>query len=55
MVNNVRVNAEFSAIPFSLQLMFNQSFSNLIAYLMISQNLHTKVAQMSYGVAVETR
>ena len=36
---------EFSAFPFSLQLMFDKTLSNLIVCLMISQKLHTKVAQ----------
>ena len=38
--------AKFSAFPFSLQLMFDQTLTNLIVYLMISQNLHTKGVQM---------
>ena len=36
---------EFSAFPFSLQLMFDQALSNLIVCLMISQKLRTKVVQ----------
>ena len=38
---------KFSAFPFSLHLMFDQTLSNLIVFLTISQKLHTKVAQMS--------
>ena len=39
---------EFSAFPFSLQLMFDQMLTNLIVCLMISHTkLHTKVPQMS--------
>ena len=37
----------FSAILFSLQLMLEQALTNLIVCLMISQKLHTKVAQTS--------
>ena len=40
-------NRDFSAVLFSLQLMLEQALTNLIVCLMISQNLHTKVAQMS--------
>ena len=46
---------ECSVFPFSLHLMFDQTLSNLIVLMMISQKLHIKVAQMSYHVAVETR
>ena len=38
-------NRDFSAFGFSLQLML--ALSNLIVCLMISQKLHTKVAQTS--------
>ena len=38
---------EFLAFPFSLHLMFDQTLSNAIVCLMISQKLHAKVAQMS--------
>ena len=38
---------EFSAFPCSLKLMFGPTLGNLIVCLMISQNLHTKVAQTS--------
>ena len=69
MVNTVWVNADhghdlhpladhffyFSAFCFSLQLMHEQALTNLIVCLMISQKLHTKVAQMSQHVAVDTR
>ena len=40
-------NCDFSATLFSLQLMLEQSLANLIVCLMISQKLHTKVAQTS--------
>ena len=40
-------NRDFSAILFSLQLMFEQALTNLIVCLMISQKRHTKVAQTS--------
>ena len=33
---------EFSAFPFSLQVMFAQTLSNSIVCLMISQTIHTK-------------
>ena len=36
---------EFSAFPLLLQLMFDQTLSNLIVCLKILQKLHTKVAQ----------
>ena len=39
----------------SLHLMLEQALSNLIVCLMISQKLHTKVGQMSYHFAVDTR
>ena len=45
----------FSAFPFSLHLMFDQALSNLIVHLMISQTISTKVAQMSWHVAVNAR
>ena len=45
---------EFSAFPLSLQLMFNQTLNNLLVCLMISQKLHTKVAQTNLHVAVES-
>ena len=45
----------FSAFRFSFHLMFQQSLSNLIVCLMISQKLHTKVAQSSLNVAMDTR
>ena len=50
---DVRVNAdlEFSAFPFLLQLMLDQTSSILIDCLTISQKLRTKVAQMSKHVA----
>ena len=38
-------NLDFSAFLFSLHLMLEQALSNLIVCLMISQKLHTKVAQ----------
>ena len=53
MVNSVGVNADyyfnhdFSAFQFSIQLMLEQALTNLIVCLMISQKLHTKVAQTS--------
>ena len=37
-------NSDFSAFPFSL-LMIEQALTNLIVCLIISQKLHTKVAQ----------
>ena len=40
-------NCDFSALRFSLQLMLEQALTNLIVCLMISQKLHTKVAQTS--------
>ena len=47
---------EFSAFLFSLQLMLEQSLSNLIVCLMIShKKLHTKVAQTSWHAAVDTK
>ena len=48
-------NRDFSAFRFSLQLMVEQALTNLIVCLMISQKLHTKVAQMNKLVAVDTR
>ena len=38
---------DLSAFPFSLDLMFDQTLCNLIVCLVISQSLHTKVAQTS--------
>ena len=38
---------EFSAFPFSLQLMFDQTLSNLIVCLMISHKLHKMFSQTS--------
>ena len=38
---------EFSAFPFSIHLMFDQTLSNLIVCLMMSYKIHTTVAQMS--------
>ena len=38
---------DFSAFRFSLQLMLQQPLTNLIVCLIISQKLHTKVAQTS--------
>ena len=38
---------EFSAFPCSLRLMFDQEFSHLLVCLIVSQILHTKVAQTS--------
>ena len=35
---------EFSAFPFSLHLMFNQTLSNFVVCLRTSQKLHTKAA-----------
>ena len=40
-------NRDFSAFRFSLQYMLEQELTNLIVCLMISQKLHTKVAQTS--------
>ena len=40
-------NRDFSALRFSLHLILEQALSNLIAFLMISQKLQTKVTQMS--------
>ena len=40
-------NRDFSAFRFSLQLMLEQARTNLIVCLMISQKLHTKIAQTS--------
>ena len=40
-------NSDFSAFRFSLHLMLQQTFSNVIVCLMISQKLHTKVSQKS--------
>ena len=40
-------NRDFSVILFSLQLMLEQALTNLIVCLIISQKLHTKVAQTS--------
>ena len=48
-------NRDFSAFRFSLQLILEQALINLIVCLMISQKLHSKVAQTSYNVAVDTR
>ena len=45
----------FSTFPFSLQLMFHQTLTNLIVCLIISQKLQTKVTQMSQHVIVDTR
>ena len=38
---------DFSGFPTSLQLMFDQIVSYILVCLMISQKLHTKVAQTS--------
>ena len=38
---------DFSAFRFSLQLMLEQALTNIIVCLMISQKLHTTVAQTS--------
>ena len=38
---------DFSAFRFSLQSMLEEALTNLIVCLMISQKLHTKVAQTS--------
>ena len=38
-------NCDFSAFRFSFQLILEQTITNLIVCLMISQKLHTKVAQ----------
>ena len=48
-LNNItkEENRIFSAFPFSLQLMLEQTLTNLIVCLMISQKLHTIVAQTS--------
>ena len=46
---------EFSAFPFSLQYMLDKALNNVIVCLMISQKLHTKVAQTSEHVTVDTR
>ena len=54
----MRFNAkhgEFAAFPFSFQLMFDHTLSNLIVCLRISEKIHTKVAQTSTYVAVDTR
>ena len=40
-------NRDLSVFRFSLQLMFEQAFTNLIVCLMISQKPTTKVAQTS--------
>ena len=48
-------NLDFSAFRFLLQLMLEQALTNVLACLMISQILHTKVAQMSGNVVVGTR
>ena len=40
-------NLDFSEFRFLLQLMLGQALNNLIVCLMISQKLHTKVAQTS--------
>ena len=40
-------NPDFSAFQFLFHLMIEQALSNLIVCLMISQKLHTKVAQTS--------
>ena len=40
-------NRGFSAFRFSLHLMLEQALSNLIICMVISQKLHTKVAQIS--------
>ena len=45
---------DFSAFKFPLHLMLEQALSNLIVCLMISHKLHTKVAQTSWHVAVDT-
>ena len=45
---------DFSAFKFSLHLMLEQALSNLIVCLMISHKLHTKVAQTSWHIAVDT-
>ena len=44
---------EFSVLPFSLK--FDQILSNLIVCLMISQNLHSKVAQNIQHIAMDTK
>ena len=36
---------EFLAFPFSLQLMFDETLTNVMIFLMIAQKLHTTVAQ----------
>ena len=48
-------NCDFLAFRFSLPLMLEQSSTNLILSLMISQKLHIKIAQMNLHVAVDTR
>ena len=40
-------NRDFSAFQLSRQLMLEEALTNLIVCLMISQKLHTKVAQIS--------
>ena len=40
-------NCDFSAFRFSLQLMLEQTLTNLIVCLMISQKLQSKVTQTS--------
>ena len=45
---------EFLALAFSLQLMFDQTLINLIVCLMISQQIHTIVAQTNEHGAVYT-
>ena len=47
-------NRDFSAFRCLFQLMLEQTLTNVIACMMISQKLHTKVAQTGYHVAVDT-
>ena len=47
LANHMGEILEFSAFPFLLHLLFDQMLSNLIICLMVSQKLHTRVAQTS--------
>ena len=49
-------NRDFSTFRFSLQLMLEQALINLIVRLMIlHKTMHTKVAQTSLRIVVDTR
>ena len=52
MLNNF-TKGKIPVLPFSLK--FDQILSNLIVCLMISQNLHSKVAQNIQHIAMDTK